>query len=231
VVLIGTDVKPVWTTDVSEHAPIVRGLQFSTDGNVVVTDGGAVVVDASGRVVWGRGATGSVLSGNHARMVVWEEPNHGPGYGVVQLVDLARRQALWPEVVYSSDPKALISRDGSLIALWVNRNQTVDPAADFVPDPPVDLCLLDSAGRVVTRLESKPGRLLAGTADLSRLLLESADGIVEVSVTGGTRVVVAREALGFDGVVIVADDYSGLVVGQPGSAGNVRWIPLGTVGR
>ncbi len=226
VLLVGADAQRLWTTDVSEHAPIVRGLRFSSHGNVVITDGGAVVVDTSGRVVWGQWATGTALARNHSRMVAWQQPPHGPGYGVVQLVDMTSGKELWLKPVYSGAPEALLSRDGSLVAIWVNRNQTVDPAADFVPDPPMDLCLLDSAGRVVKRLDAKPGRLIAGTADLGRLLLDSRDGIVEVSANGGTRVVVDRETLGYDGVVVVADDYSGLVIGQRSSPDGVQWVSL-----
>lgn len=226
VMLVGLDGVPVWTTDVSGHAAVVRRLHFTSAGHIAVTDGGALILQASGRVVWSLFATGSALSGDAATAAVWEQPPHGPGYGTVQLVNTASATPLWQTPIYSDSPEALVARDGSRVALWANRNQNVNSDADYVSGPPMDLCLVDAAGRLVVRVDVPRGRLLAGDKSLDRLLLDASDGIIEVATSGKTRVVVPREALGYDAVVLVADDYSGLVAGQPGSARAVRWVSL-----
>lgn len=206
---------------------IVQDLEFSDDDRFVLVRGwGIGVLRLDGTVVWSAGEDKGVASRDLSTFVTWSEPPHGPGIGSTVALD-GQGGHLWSTRKFSSTVGAIVSSTGDRIAAWINENQKPVEEDGYRSDHPMTLQVLTRSGDLVTTIPAQRGTLLAFSPDGTRILLRTKIAIQEVDLEGRVR-----QSIPLDNqdlvwpTVIVAGDYSGLLVLQGRLNARVQWFHL-----
>lgn len=200
-------------------------LAFSDDDRSVVLLGrGIGVLRVDGSVVWEADDNAMVASLDLRTFVSWSEPSHGPGIGGT-FARGAGGELLWPAYKFSSTVGALVSRTGDRIAAWVNLNQNPTEADGFTQDHPRVLQVLGRAGDLIETIPAPQGQLLAFSPQADRVLLKTPDRLVEMDATGRVSFLILLNQHE-ESRVIVAEDYSGLLLLQGRGTTRIHWFEL-----
>jgi hypothetical protein len=214
-----------WKTTLEHWCCVVNGLAFSDDDRFVLLTGwGIGVLRADGGIVWTGQDNEMAASRDLRTFVSWAQPPHGPGIGVTVVRD-ERGDMVWPGYKYTSTVGALVSRDGTRIAAWVNENQQPTEEDGYKDDHPRALQVMSRQGEVLSTIPAPRGELLAFSPRADRLLLKAPDRIVEVDTAGRISFLVLLNPNEFS-QVLVAEDYSGLLVAQGQQNTRIQWFDL-----
>jgi hypothetical protein len=186
VYLYGLDGTLRWQNNVGSPGP-VNELAFAEDDSaVMIRSRGQSVFSIDGKVRWAGGVWG-VGSGRPARdfknFVAWGEPPHGPGIGVVALLD-SSGNSLWRR--YASHPYSIISGDGKLVVSRTNDNQNPTEEDGFSPRSEQlasALRLLAQDGSIV-RSFSTVGDPVAFASDGSRFMVRTERDFLALNLEG-----------------------------------------------
>jgi hypothetical protein len=214
------DGRSIWKSVLSGGCCIVSNISFSADDRfILLRDGGPGLLTRDGDLTWSAFGQHMSASTDLQTFVTWAVPPHGPGPGHVGVLDHAG-SSLWSAIMPTSDAGAAVSASGDRIAVWVGESS-----------PTLDI--RDRFGAVITSLPVASGQPLAFSPDADRLLLRTRSGLDEVDMSGETTWRFAANPDEFSEAireVIVASDYSGVLVLQGHPNVTVRWYRLATGG-
>jgi hypothetical protein len=213
-----------WRNDVGGGLVPAQELSFANnDSAILLRSRGQAVFSIDGTTQWSGGVWG-VGSARPAKdfkaFVAWGEPPHGPGIGVLALLDSAGK-TLWRR--YATYPDAIISSAGDFVIARTNDNQNPTEEDGFSPraeEQAGPLRLLAADGSVV-RTFSTQGEPVAFSEDGRRFLLGTATDFRALDLEGNTLWSIPRSDRFDGGTVLATPDFRNVVLF---SDGNVSWF-------
>jgi hypothetical protein len=223
VYLLAADGTLRWKMDIGGGLVPVEELSFADDDSaIMVRSRGQSVISIAGKTQWSGGVWG-VGSGRSARdfktFVAWGEPPHGPGIGVLALLDSAGK-TLWQR--YATIPVAIISSAGDLVVARTNDNQNPTEEDGFLPrkeELAGALRLIAADGHVV-RTFSTPGEPVSFADDGRRFLVNTGSDFLALDIEGNALWSIPSPDR-FAVTVLTTPDLHNVVVL---SNGNLEWF-------
>ena len=222
IALVSKSGKLLWKRNVGFVLP--ERMSFSADDRyLLIREGGSGVLRIDGSVVWSYGAFGMNASKDLRTFAVWSEPPHGPGPGIVTVLDAAGKE-LWSRL--SQDPGAVVTPKGDQILARVAMDQDPDEQTRMEPLA-TKLQVLSREGEVVRDLPDLDGGPLAISPEGDRALIRTDAGYEVISLDGRTLAMLAIDPNRYDtSTLVVSSDFSGLLMFQSGDNPELRWYAL-----
>ncbi len=200
-----------------------RGLR--TDGSVVWTGACNGVVRADGSVVW-TGAFGAApwtIGMNASRdlrtFVSWEGYPHSPDIGQVRMLDESGKQ-LWRK--FSEDPAAVVTPAGDKIVARFDVDQDLQETQEPLE---MKLQVLSRDGALLKDFPNVDGKPIAISPDGERVLIQTQAEIEGIDLNGTRLFAIALNPTAYR-IVLVAEDFSGILVFSRGTDSQLRWYKV-----
>jgi hypothetical protein len=207
---------------------VVQQLGFSADyRSILIREWGIAVIGLDGQVVWSSSENGMNAARDLRTFVAWSAPPHGPGIGHVVALDESGNR-IWSRL--ASFAHGIVSPAGDKIIAWVDDNQQPTQDQFFSNDEPkASLQVLTRTGSVITTLPIRAfplqhPRPMAFSGDGNRVLIWTGDTLELIDLQGNSLSKFSAQA--GNGTVIVANDFSGVLVASRNRELQIRWYGL-----